>query len=254
MGADFDALPAQGSNDMGIGHTEKIVSVGPNACGVCALIPDKTTVAYVPAGPGAGTLPGAESVTLSFVASDKRVQYGDRISTKKNGYGMEMARIVSTNDVVELTRIALQQEFKALGFNIGTGGLVIGVELQTFYTDFKSGFLSGTAVAQVGFTLRIKDVAGTLVYVQIYNATGTVDGVHLASGENAKLAVEKALANAVKDAISDKALLQALLSAKAKSAGAPVRGASRGESGRGLVFNPVMVTSIIRLELASIST
>ena len=218
----------------------------------CALTEDKTTVAYVPTDPGASTLPGAESVTLSFIASDKRVQYGDRISTKKNGYGMEMARIVSTNDVVELTRTALQQEFKALGFNIGTGGAVVGVELQTFYTDFKSGFFSGTAVAQVGFTLRIKDAAGSLIYAQIYNATGTVDGVHLASGENAKLAVEKALVNAVKDAVSDKALLQALLSTKAKSASAPVRGASRGDAERGLTVNPIVVTSLIRLELAAL--
>jgi uncharacterized lipoprotein YajG len=160
----------------------------------CALTEDKTTVAYVPAGPSADTRPGPEGVTLSFTASDKRVQYGDRISTKKNGYGMEMARIVSANDVVELTRTALQQEFKAVGFNIGTSGVVIGVELQTFYTDFKSGFFSGTAVAQVGFAHRIKDAVGVPLYMQVYSATGTIDGVHLASGENAKAAVEKALA------------------------------------------------------------
>lgn len=198
----------------------------------CALTEDKTTVAYVPASPSAGALPGAESVMLLFTATDKRTQYKDRISTKKNGYGMEMARIVPTNDVADLTRSALEQEFKALGFSIGAGGLTVGVELQNFYTNFKAGILSGTAVAEVGFALRVKDVTGASLYTQFYSGAGTVDNVMLASGENAKAAVEKALGNAVQEAVGDKALLQVLLSARPKPAGAPVRGASHGGSDR----------------------
>jgi uncharacterized lipoprotein len=195
----------------------------------CALVEDKTPIDYVPAGQSVAEIPGAENVRLMFTASDRRTQYGDRVSTKKNGYGMEMARIVSTNDVVELTRTALQQEFKALGFAIGEGGLVVGVELQQFYAHFKSGFFSGTAVAEVGFALRVKDAAGALLYMQFYSAVGTVDDVMLASGTNAKAALEKALGNAVKEAINDKALIQALLSTTSKSVNAPRRGASRSD-------------------------
>lgn len=195
----------------------------------CALVEDKTIVNYVPAGQSTGEIPGAENVRLMFTASDRRTQYRDRVSTKKNGYGMEMARIVSTNDVVELTQTALQQEFKALGFIIGAGGLAVGVELQQFYANFKSGFFTGTAVAEVGFALRVKDASGASLYTQFYSAVGTIDNVMLASGENAKAALEKALGNAVREAVNDKALIQALLSTTPKSASTPRRGAWRGD-------------------------
>jgi uncharacterized lipoprotein len=62
-------------------------------------------------------------VTLSLASSDKRKQFTDRVGTKRNGYGMEMARIVSTNDVPGIVRDAVEQEFKTQGFVVGPGGL-----------------------------------------------------------------------------------------------------------------------------------
>jgi hypothetical protein len=43
--------------------------------------------------------PGASGITIAVKASDERTTYRDRVSSKKNGYGMEMAPIVATNDV-----------------------------------------------------------------------------------------------------------------------------------------------------------
>jgi uncharacterized lipoprotein YajG len=181
----------------------------------CALSEDKVPVDYVADPTPRAAVAGAESVTLSVTAADKRTQYNDRIGTKKNGYGMEMARIVSTNNVVDLVRTSLEQELKAEGFRIGEGGAAITIEVQNFYNNFKIGLFAGTAVAEVTFTVKVRNAAGALLYQNAYTATGTVENVMLASGTNAKAAVEKALAAAVKQAADDTELRKVLLSTRA---------------------------------------
>ena len=180
----------------------------------CALSEDKVPVDYVPDPTPRATVAGAGSVTLSLTATDKRTQYNDRIGTKKNGYGMEMARIVSTNDVVDLVRTSLEQELKAEGFRIGDGGAAVTIEVQNFYNNFKLGLFAGTAVAEVTFTVKVRNAAGTLLYQNAYTGSGTVDDVMLAGGTNAKAAVEKALAAAVKLAADDAELRKVLLSTR----------------------------------------
>jgi uncharacterized lipoprotein len=178
----------------------------------CALSEDKVPVDYVPDPTPRASVAGAEGVTLSLTAADKRTQYNDRIGTKKNAYGMEMARIVSTNNVVDLVRTSLEQELKAEGFRIGQGGAAVTVEVQNFYNNFQIGLFAGTAVAEVTFTVKLRSASGALLYQNAYTATGAVDNVMLASGVNAKAAVEKALTAAVKLAADDAELRKVLLS------------------------------------------
>jgi uncharacterized lipoprotein YajG len=180
----------------------------------CALSEDKIPIDYVPDATPRATVAGADSVTLSLTAADKRTQYNDRIGTKKNGYGMEMARIISTNDVVDLVRTSLEQELKAEGFRIGQGGAAVTVEVQNFYNNFKLGLFAGTAVAEVTFTVKVRNAAGTLLFQNAYTGSGTVDDIMLAGGTNAKAAVEKALTAAVKLAADDAELRKVLLSTR----------------------------------------
>src|SRR5437763_1934786 len=104
-----------------------VVAVG--LVSACALSEDKVPVDYIP---NAGVMPvgGAAAVSLTVTGVDRRAQYVDRIGTKKNGYGMEMARIVATNDVVEVVRGGVERELKAQGYAVGPGGLSVTVELQ----------------------------------------------------------------------------------------------------------------------------
>lgn len=189
------------------------------AVGACAIIEDKVPVDYVPDPTPRAAVPGAANVTLSLTAVDRRTQYNDRISTKKNGYGMEMARIVSTNNLVDLVRTSLEQELKAEGFRIGDGGTSLTIELQNFYSNFKIGLFAGAAVADVTFTLKVRNTAGTLLYQNAITGNATVDNVMLASGTNAKAAVEKALTAAVKQAADDPEMRKVLLQAGASGAG-----------------------------------
>jgi uncharacterized lipoprotein len=184
----------------------------------CALSEDKVPVDYIPDASPRAALPAAQGMTISVNAVDKRSQYADRIGTKKNGYGMEMARIVATNDVIALVRGAFEQEFKAQGFQVGAGGTAVSIEVQNFYNNFRLGLMAGTGEAEVSFSVKVRDRSGTLLYQQFYAGTGTVEGVMLASGTNAKLAVEKALTAAVKLAFADAELQKALLSTRPQPA------------------------------------
>lgn len=186
----------------------------------CALSEDKVPVDYI-ANTSVTPVAGAEAVTLTVTGIDGRTQYTDRISTKKNGYGMEMARIISTNDVVEVVRGGVERELKAQGYVIGPNGLSVTVELQNFYNNFRLGLVQGSAVAEVAIAVKVRNAAGGLLYSQLYDATASVD-VMLASGTNAREALQKALTQATQKIVEDKALQAALLASK-RPAPAPAR-------------------------------
>lgn len=178
--------------------------------GGCALTEDHIPVGYV-APANLSVAPGAAEVTLNVNAQDGRASNRDRVSSKKNGYGMEMAPIKAQNDVVALTRQAVEQELSSLGFKIGPNGLQVNVDVQTFYNDFKIGFFAGDAVAEVAFHLTVTRADKSYVYTRNYRGIGMNKNVQLASGSNAKVALEQALANALQDMIADIALQQALV-------------------------------------------
>ncbi len=64
----------------------------------CALTVDTIDVQYE-SGPAARIVPAEDSVVVDLDVQDVRTSYLDRVSSKKNGYGMEMAAIVSKRDV-----------------------------------------------------------------------------------------------------------------------------------------------------------
>lgn len=195
-----------------------IAALAAGLMSACALSEDKVPVDYVP-NEGVARVAGAETISLTVASADKRSQYVDRISTKKNGYGMEMARIIATNDVVEVVRGGVERELKAQGFAMGSGGASVTVELQNFYNNFRVGFASGNSVADVALAVKVRNAAGALVYSQTYDASISNE-VFLASGENAKAALQKALTTATRKIVDDRALQEALLATRP----APARG------------------------------
>lgn len=183
----------------------------------CAVVEDKVPIDYVSQVSAPAALPGAENVLITVSARDRRAQLGDRVSTKKNGYGMEMARIVSTNDVVDLVRTSVEREFKAQGFRVGPGGVAVSIELQNFYNNFQLGIVTGTALADVSFGLKVRDATGAQLYAHDYSGSARLDNIMLMSGDNAKVALQQALAAAVKQVVDDTALQQVLLSTRTRS-------------------------------------
>ena len=64
----------------------------------CAVAEDKIDIPYEGTA-NLAVVAGAEDISVFVSHKDKRTVYKDRVGTKKNGYGMEMAKIVPINDV-----------------------------------------------------------------------------------------------------------------------------------------------------------
>jgi uncharacterized lipoprotein YajG len=175
----------------------------------CAIIPEKVRIDYVPDRPVSPVV-GAQAVLLTVGASDRRSVYTDRISTKRNYLNMELARIGAANDLVDLVRGAVERGLREQGFAIGPGGLDVGIELQTFYNDFSRAAIPWTERGEVGFTLKVSNAGGALLYSRYYDGV-TVREFFISTPTNAKESLEKALNRAIREMLEDKALQQALL-------------------------------------------
>lgn len=173
----------------------------------CATTEETVSVPYAAA--SASPTPGAEAVTVTVVGQDARTTNRGRISTKINGYGMEMAAIRSGRDVGAIVQDALSSELKAHGYVIAPGGPTVKAAVETFYADFGVGVLSGSAKGDVRLNVTVNDPAGAERY------RGSVEGaskksVQLASGKNAAAALSDALADALRKLFGDAAFLAAL--------------------------------------------
>ncbi len=187
-------------------------------CSGCALTTAKIDVPYQPAVAPGPVLPGAAAATVSVATTDARTTYRDRVSTKKNGYGMEMAAIVPTNDLAATLSDAFKQELAARGFHVGSGGGAADIQLVRFYSDFKTGFFSGDALATVAYNIKVTGPGGAVAFSKYYEGTGTQPNVQIMGADNARAALVKAFTAAVASAVNDPDFLAAVQKAGAPAA------------------------------------
>lgn len=185
----------------------------------CALTEDHVRLSYRPRA-GAQPLNGASAVTVAVTVRDeRRNDERDRVSCKKNGYGMEMAAIRSDTDVPTLVRTSVEGELARRGFHPGPGGVTVVVELRRLYSDFKTGFFSGDAVAEADLEVQVlppgAQEGGLSLYQCRAEGSGTNPNVQLASGENAQVALEDALSEAIWRLFNDRRFMAAILRAGA---------------------------------------
>jgi len=153
--------------------------------------------------------------------ADARPQHRDRVATKKNGYGVELAKIKSTKGVIELVRSSVEGELRSKGYTIAPGGTVVTAEVLSFYSDFKPNFLVPVAdsAAEVSFNLKVTNANGGYVYGHTYSATGKATDVLVMTPGGARDALEHALTDVMQQLDRDQVLFSAL-------AGAPTTAAS----------------------------
>lgn len=185
------------------------LAVGMSAC---ALSEDTVSLQYHPMA-GVTPIAGAKQVGVVVAVADARTDHRDRVSVKKNGYGMEMAAIRSDRDVPGLVKEAIETELRAQGFRVGEGSVQAKADLLTFYNDFKIGFFSGDAVAEVTFNIQIVGQNGAILYSKPVTSTGKAPDILLASGSNAKTALENGLQAAVANLMTDPEFIKAVLKA-----------------------------------------
>ena len=176
----------------------------------CALTEDKIDIPYQGRG-NITVVQGADKINVEVKNEDKRTVFKDRVGAKKNGYGMEMAKIVSSNDVAKTFSDAVLFELENLGFKNGTGGKVVKVELIRFYNDFKMGFFAGDAVADGLINIVVTNGKNEVIFTKSYEGGGIYPNIQLALGENAREALIKAMTDIVGKVAQDKDLHSALL-------------------------------------------
>jgi uncharacterized lipoprotein len=190
----------------------------------CALTTDEVTLAYTPLAPAA-VVPGAQAVTVAVTYVEGRHTNLSRVSVKKNGYGMEMASIISKQSLPQYVTMAVEKELRERGFTIGAGAVTMAVEVDKFFNDFKIGFFSGDAVSEVTLSCKVTNTAGAILYARTVTGIADIPGVVLANGSNAKLSLDKAFPNAVSQIMADPAFIRALL-----QAGTPVARSAPGRN------------------------
>lgn len=178
----------------------------------CALTTEQIELSYTPQA-GVSRIAGAENVPVDVTVTDQRLDKS-KVSSKKNGFGAEMAPITAAEDVAVTIRKAIEQELRARGFRLDSGEALVKIDADVtrFYNDHKMGFFAGDAVADLNLSVSVKSKDGKLLYAKQIAAQGKEANTQLATGNNARLALDRALANGMKMLFDDKAFLSALLS------------------------------------------
>jgi len=176
----------------------------------CALTEDRIDIPYQGRA-NITVVQGADKINVEVKNEDKRTVFKDRVGAKKNGYGMEMAKIVPSNDVAKTFSDAVLFELENLGFKNGAGGKVVKVELIRFYNDFKMGFFAGDAVADGLINVVVTNAKNEVVFSRSYEGGGIYPNIQLALGENAREALIKAMTDIIGKVAQDKELHAALL-------------------------------------------
>lgn len=189
-----------------------VVAASLLALGGCAYTTDRVAIQYAPEA-GVSTLDGAKSVLVDVQVADNRADRS-RVGTKKSGWGLEGSPIVPEEDVSITFRKAIEYELKARGFSLGQDAVVsINADLTRFYNDFKMGVFAGDAIAELNLGVTVKNKKGTLVYSRQFAAQGVEPNIQLMTGDNARLALQKALAEGMKNLFADRSFISALLAA-----------------------------------------
>lgn len=184
----------------------------------CALTPEKIDIAYAPT-VGVAKIAGAENVRLNVVVNDVRT-HKDRVGSKSNAYGAELAPISVNQDLVALVKDALKTELSMRGYDVSGGNIQVVCDIFDFDNKFRAGFWSGTAEASVRLQIKVRDKVGNTVFDETVSGQGTEEHIQMATGRNAKPALEKALQATISSLIAREDFHRALL----RTSGSAARG------------------------------
>jgi uncharacterized lipoprotein len=171
----------------------------------CATTEDTVQINYTPT--SATRVANAQPVALTVV--DGRTTDRSRISTKINGYGMEMAAIRSAQDVPEVVRQAAVKEFDQRGFAVEASGLGVTLTVNRLYNQYSTGLISGTAAGNADLAVAVIDKGGAKVFENSYSGVSKTN-IALANGSNAADSVAIALNDAFHKMFGDEAFIASL--------------------------------------------
>ena len=164
----------------------------------CAFSEDIIEIGYKPAAQ-ATPREDAKILSVRVEPQDRRTDQRDRVSVKKNGYGMELAPIRSSRPVPEVVKRALEQELTAQGYPVQSNGRPIRVSVIRMYSDYRLSFFS--ADAQADIILHVEVPGGG--FSRTYPVQHTEPNFVIVTGEGAQKALEAALSAVVAAIMAD---------------------------------------------------
>jgi len=182
--------------------TVLVVALGVSGC---ALTEDVVDISFSPT-PAATERAGAKDILVKVIPNDRRIAYQDRVSSKKNGYGMEMAAIKPSRPVPEIVRTALETGLAAQGYQVHVDGRDILVDVVKLYSNYQVGFFSADAQGEIILHLS---VPGT-EFSRTYPANFTEPNIVIMGGAGAQAALNGALAHIVSTIMADEQFHAAL--------------------------------------------
>ena len=177
----------------------------------CAFSTDRIDLSY---SPKAEVIPTkeADNVGIGLNVYDERQDKSNKVSSKKNGFGIETAPILANEDINVTFRKAIELELRARGFKIDNQAIVsVDVNLIKLWNDFKLGVFAGDSTAELNMSITVKDKSGKVYYTKIITAQGIEPNIQLMTGDNAKLALDRALENGIRQLFADKMFFQRLI-------------------------------------------
>lgn len=184
----------------------------------CALTTETVDIPYI-SNAVVSRIQDANQITINVQTQDIRLDKS-KVSSKKNGYGMELAPILSNEKVDVIFKRAIETELTNRGFQLSPQSMVqINADISRFYNDHKTGFFAGDAVADLDMIVIVKSATGNQLYHRQIATQGIEANTQLMTGENASLALRKALKNGIDTLFNDNTFITALLSSKNQSKG-----------------------------------
>jgi uncharacterized lipoprotein YajG len=163
-------------------------------------------------------VPDASNVAVSVQVIDQRLERSNRVGSKTNVYGRELAPIIANEDVTVTIRRAIESELQSRGFTIGNEtSVVLLADLRKFWNKHKWDTRFIDAVADLDMRISVKNKNGTVLYYRNLYVQGFETHNQIANGNNARLALQDALGNGMKALFEDKTFIAALIDAAKKN-------------------------------------
>lgn len=180
----------------------------------CATSTDNIDLAYTPTSRVPSVL-RVSANTIQVKVADKRPSLA--VGHKMNGYGIEMAPIMSNVDVAELVKGAIGNELGARGYAVGDGPTEIVADVDRFNSSFQMGVFSGSVDADLTMEVTVINSKHQRLFKRWIMAHGSNPNIQLATGNNAKVALEAALEAGMRQLFDDHLFLGVLDSMAAES-------------------------------------
>lgn len=190
---------------------KKLWMIIPLLLSSCAVTRGYVAIDYTAPPHKTEILEHASDIQVHVHVVDNR-QKKEVVGHKKNGYGMRMAPILTTNSVEVLVSKAIKTELANRGFVLVEGeGFLVDVEVKKFYNKFKPGLFTVDGVAEVVLIAKVLTPERKELFSEEILGREVEWPVFIMGGNNAKVALERALVTAVSKIITNESFLAALL-------------------------------------------